>query len=83
MMLRKTFIVVIVALALLLSMTLQAGACVSSGTFAQPAGLYPAYTTYASSVPQYGTSSYVSLGCPGCPGCPDNPVRDPAKPGCY
>jgi hypothetical protein len=78
-MILKTYITAIAALALLLTVSVQAVACFSSYTYTQPWGCYPAGTVALSS--SGGTGSY--LGCPGCPGCPDNPERQPGEPGCY
>jgi hypothetical protein len=75
----KAFITAVAALALLLTITLTAGACNSPGSYAQPAGYYPAYTP---AISQYGIDTY--LGCPGCPGCPDGngTPANPGDPGC-
>ncbi|HEY3272243.1 MAG TPA: hypothetical protein VGJ92_00700 [Methanocella sp.] len=66
----RTYITAIAALALLFTISMQAGASFSPGIYAQSSGFYPA-------------SGGTYLGCPGCPGCPDNPERQPGAPGCY
>jgi hypothetical protein len=70
----RTYITLVAALGLLLTMTVHVGACYSSGA-CMPVG--------AGAMPLYGSGVGTYLGCPGCPGCPDNPDRQPGAPGCY